>query len=159
MVGLSLLPAEQPVVNIVVSRKFRMLGGTGGNGTLEVAVVDAVGEGTHESRQFGSRTKNAPRVIGTWVGGEGRACACGKSEILKILPATSTDVEGVRVLFDDGEESKLGAEPHDGSIGGIDICRFVQSRYYNPRYLRRRATLARGLSLSSVPSWSANRAM
>lgn len=110
-----LLPFHHPVVDVVVGGEFGMLGETGGDGTLEVAVVDAGTESAHELRQISRGTDDAPGVIGACIRGDGRACASSKSEFIQVLPAASANVEGVRFFANDGEESKLRAEPHGRS--------------------------------------------
>jgi hypothetical protein len=100
---LSFLLLLHPVVDVVVGAVFGSLGGTGSNGAFEITVVDATGENLHEGGQFVRRAKDAPRVIGTCVGGDGCTGASGLSEFVQIFPAAGTNVEGARFYADDGQ--------------------------------------------------------
>ena len=107
-----------PMVDVVVGGEFWTLGGTGGDGGLKIAIVDAGGESAHEFGQIRRRAQDAPRVVGACKRCDECARASSLGELLQILPAAGTDVEGVRFFADDGEESKLGAEPH-GKISEV----------------------------------------
>ena len=89
------------------------LGGTGGDGAFKIAVVDAGGESTHELWQIRRRAKDAPRIIGTCIRGDGGARASILGELIKILSAAGKNTKHVRFFADDGEETELSAEPHE----------------------------------------------
>ena len=118
-----LLPFHHLVVDVVVGGEFGALSGTGGDGTLKVAVVDAGCESAHELRQISRRAQEAPRVIGAGIRGDGRAGASRLGELIEILTAAGTNMKGVRFFADDGKETELSAEPHGlvefGSVRSI----------------------------------------
>jgi len=107
------LPLHHPVVDVVVGGEFGALGGTGGDGAFEIAVVDAGRESAHEPGQISRRAKDAPRIIGACIRGDGRAGASGLGKMIEILPAAGANMKGVRFFADDGKETELGAEPHE----------------------------------------------
>ena len=98
-----LLPLHHPVVDVVVGGEFGALSGTGGDGALKIAVVDAGGEGAHEAWQISRRTKDAQGVVGACIRGDGRAGASGMGELVEILPAAGANMKGVRFFADDGQ--------------------------------------------------------
>ena len=117
-----LLPLHHPVVDVVVGGEFGALSGTGGDSAFKIAVVDAGGDGAHELWQISRRTKDAPRVIGACIRGDGRARASRLGKLIEILTAAGANMKHVRFFADDGEESELGAEPHERE-GVVPFCR------------------------------------
>ena len=116
-----MLPLDHALVDVVVGGEFRALGGTGGDGGLKIAVGDAGADSAHELWQISRRAKDAPRVIGACIRGDGRAGASGLGELIEILPAAGTNMKGVRFFLDDGEETELGAEPHERLTGDVGL--------------------------------------
>ena len=108
-----LLPLDHPVVDVVVGGEFGALGGTGGDSRLKVPVVDAFTESVHELWQIRRRAKDAPRVIGACIRGDGRAGASSLGELIEILTAAGTNMKGVRVFADNGIKAELSAESHE----------------------------------------------
>ncbi len=100
------------MVDVVVGGEFGALGGTGGDGVLKIAVVDAGGECAHEAWQISRGTDDTPRVVGACIRCAGRACAGRLRELVQILPAAGTNRVGVRFFADAGKKADLGAEPH-----------------------------------------------